>query len=330
MIRAVQGCGIAACGKHFPGHGDTAVDSHIRLPVVDKTLRRLKKCELAPFQRAVQEQVKMIMLGHLKVPALDSSGVPVSLSKKAVAFIRQRMGYDGILITDAMNMGGIGRLSEEKASFLSLAAGVDILLHPTVPEQIVSYLTTKKTVFDASRLSRFRTGLQRRETGAIPEFERHGRLSDYLTEKAIRPSADFRVRGGLFLVILNDDDSSSKGLILSRGLKKAVPAVKTEIIRKGADIRALKPPEGSFVAVAVFSETKAWKGGASDWLYRQIAQIKNRADLLVSFGSPYLFDAMGKATGKGVKMFAYGDSEPAQRAVAKLIGKKAAGLLKGR
>ena len=85
MTRAFQACGIAACGKHFPGHGDTEVDSHIKLPVVDKGLKRLKKYELLPFQRAIEENVKMIMLGHLNVPALDSSGTPVSISKKAVS-----------------------------------------------------------------------------------------------------------------------------------------------------------------------------------------------------------------------------------------------------
>ena len=105
MIREIQGRGLAACGKHFPGHGDTAVDSHLRLPVVSKDLRRLRTDALPPFQRAVKEQVKMIMLGHLKVPALDRSGTPVSLSKKAVGFLREKMKFSGIVITDAMNMG---------------------------------------------------------------------------------------------------------------------------------------------------------------------------------------------------------------------------------
>ena len=320
MTRAFQACGIAACGKHFPGHGDTEVDSHIKLPVVDKGLKRLKKYELLPFQRAIEENVKMIMLGHLKVPALDSSGTPVSISKKAVAFLREKMKFNGIVITDAMNMGGIGAFSEEKAAFMALDAGVDLLLHPTDPEKVVSCLEAKNIAFDAERLKRFRAGLGRGQVETMPDFELHSKLSDLLTEKAIRLTTDFRVSGGLFLIIL-DDDGQRKGSVLARALKEKVPSLKTRLIRKGSDVRGIAVPETAFVIVAVFSETKAWKGGASSWLYKQIAYLKDRAGLFVSFGSPYLFhDIQGKL--HGAQIFAYWDAVPAQRAVAKIIGDK--------
>jgi len=113
MIRTLQKNGIAACGKHFPGHGDTSIDSHIKLPVLKQDMARLKRYELKPFMAAVGAGVRMVMLGHLAVPAIDPSGVPASFSEKAVQFIRRSMGYDGILITDALNMGGIGHFSEQ-------------------------------------------------------------------------------------------------------------------------------------------------------------------------------------------------------------------------
>jgi len=100
--------------KHFPGHGDTEVDSHIKLPVVDKSLTRLKKYELESFQRAIEAKVKMIMLGHLSVPALDRSGIPVSMSKKAIRFLREKMKFNGIVITDAMNMGGSANFQRKR------------------------------------------------------------------------------------------------------------------------------------------------------------------------------------------------------------------------
>ena len=328
MIRALQGSGIAACGKHFPGHGDTEVDSHIRLPLVKRGLKRLKGLELLPFQEAIEEQVKMIMLGHLSVPALDRSGIPVSMSKKAIRFLREKMKFNGIVITDAMNMGGIGEFSEEKAAFMSLEAGVDILLHPTGPEKVVSYLEAKNIAFDAERLTRFRAELGRERAGTKPDFELHRKLSDLLTAKAVRLTNDFLIRGDLFLIILNDDEQR-KGLALARELKKNVPSLKTRILRQGEDIRQLKVPDTSFVVAAVFSETKAWKGGASSWLYQQIAVIKNRAGLLVSFGSPYLFTQV-KGRLNAAKIFAFWDSDPAQRAVAKIIGDKTTGLLKRR
>ncbi len=325
MIRMFQSRGIAACGKHFPGHGDTGVDSHIRLPVVDKSLKSLKKNELRPFRRAMEDKVKMIMLGHLSVPALDSSGIPVSLSKRAVRFLRKSMKYDGILITDAMNMGGIGMFSEEEAAFMSLNAGVDILLHPTDPGKIVSYLEERNAAFDEGRLRRFRGELGR-GAGTMPNFEAHRKLAGTLSEKAIRLTGDFRIREDLFLIILNDDEQR-KGIALARSLRENIPALKIRVIMKGEDIREVKIPDSSFVAVAVFSETKAWKGGASNWLYEQIGYVKGRAGLFISFGSPYLFDFI-RGEVNAVMLYAYGDSESAQKAVAKIIEKKTAGFLK--
>jgi beta-glucosidase-like glycosyl hydrolase len=324
MTRVFQACGLAACGKHFPGHGDTEVDSHIKLPVVDKTLKRLKKYELLPFQRAIEKHIKMIMLGHLKVPALDGSGTPVSISKKAVSFLREKLKFNGIVITDAMNMGGIGSFSEEEAAYMALGAGVDLLLHPTDTEKVVSFLEAKNAEFDARRLNRFRAGLARVRPVTMPDFGLHSKLSDLLTLKAIRLTADFRIRGGLFLIIL-DDDGQGKGRFLTRALKEKVPSLRSRLVGKDSDVRGISVPESAFVIAAVFSETRAWKGGASSWLHNQIAHLRDRADLFVSFGSPYLFhDIHGKLNGP--QMFAYWDAAPAQRAAAALIGDKAAGL----
>jgi beta-glucosidase-like glycosyl hydrolase len=323
MIRQLQGSGIAACGKHFPGHGDTEVDSHIKLPIVDRDLKRLKGQELIPFQKAIGEQVKMIMLGHLSVPALDSSGMPVSMSKKAIGFLRDEMKFRGIVITDAMNMGGIGAFPEEEAAFLSLEAGVDILLHPTDAEKVVAYLRAKNRGFQEARLRRFRTELGRGRAGPVPDFALHRKMTELLTEEAVRLTSDFQVRGDPFLIILNDD-RQRKGRALEAALRQMTPSLKALAITQGKDIRGMPIPRGSFVIVAVFSETKAWKGGASSWLYEQIAAAQNRAGLFVSFGSPYLFRHLqGKL--QVPAMFAYGDAESAQRAVAKLIGERATG-----
>jgi len=207
---------------------------------------------------------------------------------------------------------------------MSLEAGVDILLHPTDPEKIVSCLEAKNIVHNAERLTRFRREIDRTPAGTIPRFELHRKLSDLVTERAVRLTGDFRIREDLFLIILNDDEHS-KGTALARSLKKSVPSLKTRIIREGTDVQKIKVPDTSFVIVAVFSETKAWKGGASSWLYGQIASIKNRADLFVSFGSPYLLDNI-KGKLKDAKIFAYWDSEPAQRAVANIIVKRAIGI----
>jgi beta-glucosidase-like glycosyl hydrolase len=317
MIKAVQALGIAACAKHFPGHGDTSVDSHISLPVIERGLDELQKKELRPFARAVQCGVEMIMLGHLSVPAVDPSGIPLSISQKAVLYLRKNMKYKGLLITDAMNMGGLGGYSEEKASFEAVSAGVDLLLHPSDTEKIVSYFRRRKAVFDGSRLEKFRRRLPRMASPSPPAFAMNRRLSRLLAKKAITTSGRFEPGSRPFLLILNDEDDE-RGSVFSRRLREHVPGSASLTLTRGSEVCRVAIPAGRSLVVAVFSETKAWKGGVSEWLHRQIDYLKDRADLFVSFGSPYLFDMIADTP----KMFVYWDSDSSQAAAAYLIAKR--------
>jgi len=317
MVKTFQGHGIAACGKHFPGHGDTEADSHISLPVIRRGLSELKKIELAPFREAIAAGVKMIMLGHLSVPALDPSGIPVTLSEKAIAFLRKKMGYDGIVITDAMNMGGIGRYSEEKASLMALTAGVDVILHPSDADRVASYLGTRKARFEAARLEEFRRGLSCAPGRKRPDFRNNNVLSESLTEKALTLSGAFHLEGRPCLVILNDE-ADERGALFANRLKKGLRGLMIISVNRSSGEVLLTLPEGAQIIVAIFSETRGWKGGAGDWLYKALSGLAWRADLYISFGSPYLLDRVEGAA----KLFAYWDSAAAQEAVAGLLIKK--------
>ncbi|MGE5299332.1 MAG: glycoside hydrolase family 3 N-terminal domain-containing protein [Acidobacteriota bacterium] len=317
MVKTFQGHGIAACGKHFPGHGDTEADSHISLPVIRRGLSELKKIELTPFREAIAAGVKMIMLGHLSVPALDPTGIPVTLSGKAVEFLRKKMGYNGIVITDAMNMGGIGRYSEEEASLMALAAGADVILHPSDADKVASYLGTRKTRFEAGRLEEFRRCLPCLPEKERPDFRKNSVLSESLTEKALTLSGAFRLEGRSCLVILNDEDDE-RGALFANRLKKGLRGLKIMRVNLSSRESLLTLPEGAQIIVAIFSETRGWKGGAGDWLYKALSGLAGRADLYISFGSPYLLDRVEGAA----KLFAYWDSAAAQEAVAGLLIKK--------
>ena len=314
MIRTLQRHGIAACGKHFPGHGDTEVDSHIKLPFISRDLKALRRHEIYPFKKAVEAGVKMIMLGHLSVPAIDPAGTPVSISEKAVSFIRKDMKYKGILITDAMNMGGLGKYSEEKASFMALNAGVDIILHPSDADKTAERLKKCGIEFNAGRLNKFRKGLFHFPSSERPDLEKHEIISRKLTEDAISVSDEFRTRGKPLLVILNDEDDE-KGRLFEERLKTGIPDLRTEVINKATSAKKIRLSDDSSVIVAIFSETKAWKGGAGTWLYKKISNLEGKADIFVSFGSPYILDSIKK----GIKIFAYWDSEEAQEAAAERI-----------
>ena len=126
-VAGLQGQGVAGCAKHFPGHGDTAQDSHLALPVVTADLDTLHRRELVPFAAAVVAGVAAVMTSHLVVRALDPA-LPATLSRPVLDLLRDRLGFTGAIVTDALDMAGAsaGRGIPE-AAVLSLLAGADLL-----------------------------------------------------------------------------------------------------------------------------------------------------------------------------------------------------------
>ncbi|WP_427008473.1 glycoside hydrolase family 3 N-terminal domain-containing protein [Pseudarthrobacter sp. H2] len=121
--------GLLPAAKHFPGHGSVVVDSHADLPVQGASLEQLRARDLVPFQAAIRAGLPMVMTGHIAVPALEP-GVPASVSKAAYAELR-RMGFHGVAVTDALNMGAVRKqFPLDSAAPLALAAGADLLLMP--------------------------------------------------------------------------------------------------------------------------------------------------------------------------------------------------------
>ncbi len=137
FIRGVQENGGLATAKHFPGHGDTAADSHIDLPVIKADRDRLNHLELVPFRAAIEAGVGSVMTGHLNVPAMEPDpNIPATLSSNILTgVLRQELGFQGLVITDALDMGGITvRYAPGDAALRAFLAGADALLMPPVPD----------------------------------------------------------------------------------------------------------------------------------------------------------------------------------------------------
>ncbi len=137
FVRGVQEHGALATGKHFPGHGDTDIDSHLALPIIRTDAERMERIELAPFREAIGAGIGAIMTAHIALPSLtEEPSRPATLSRNVLTgLLREAMGFDGLVFTDAMNMNAIDRLySREEASALAVEAGADVLLMPPSPE----------------------------------------------------------------------------------------------------------------------------------------------------------------------------------------------------
>jgi beta-N-acetylhexosaminidase len=136
-VHGVNENGGLATAKHFPGHGDTAADSHIDLPVIMADRARLDELELVPFRAAIDAGVGSVMTGHLNVPSLEPDpNTPATLSHNILTgVLRDQLGFEGLVITDAMDMGGITvRFAPGEAAVRAVLAGADALLMPPVPE----------------------------------------------------------------------------------------------------------------------------------------------------------------------------------------------------
>ena len=132
-MQGLQDMGVMACAKHFPGHGDVAVDSHLDLPVINKSMAELESTELYPFQEIFKAGVGSVMIGHLFVPAIDSGlNMATSISKNNVTgLLRNKMDYQGLTFTDALEMQGVKKFfPNEEAAVQSLIAGNDMLCLP--------------------------------------------------------------------------------------------------------------------------------------------------------------------------------------------------------
>jgi beta-N-acetylhexosaminidase len=129
IIAAMQAEGVAACGKHFPGHGDTSTDSHHELPLIEHPPERLREVELVPFKAAIEAGVAAIMTAHILIPALDTER-PATLSPQIVGgLLKQTLGYRGLVLSDDLEMKAIGgRYGLPEATVAALAAGCDAVL----------------------------------------------------------------------------------------------------------------------------------------------------------------------------------------------------------
>ena len=133
MMQGIQDAGVMACAKHFPGHGDVSVDSHLDLPVIHKSIQELDSLELYPFKKLFEAGVGSVMIAHLSIPAIDTTlHLPTSLSKKNVTgLLRDKLGFKGISFTDALEMKGVSKyFPKGEASAKSLIAGNDMLCLP--------------------------------------------------------------------------------------------------------------------------------------------------------------------------------------------------------
>ncbi|MCP3799479.1 glycoside hydrolase family 3 protein [Allokutzneria sp. A3M-2-11 16] len=148
QVEGYQQGGVVATAKHFPGHGDTNVDSHTGIPVINHSREQWERLDAPPFRAAIDSGIDSIMTGHLVVPALDPSRDPATLSKPIITgLLREKLGFQGVVVTDSLGMAGVRqKYGDARVPVLALKAGVDQLLKP--PNIDLAYNAVLKAVRD--------------------------------------------------------------------------------------------------------------------------------------------------------------------------------------
>lgn len=354
FVRGLREHGMLATAKHFPGHGDTGTDSHIALPVITAGRARLDSVELLPFRGAVAADVDAVMSAHIAMPGLTGSDLPATLSAAVLdTLLRQQMGFQGLVVTDALNMGAIvSRFGAGRAAVLALKAGADILLMPADAHQAIEAVVAAVLSGEVSEArldssvnrvlrAKWRLGLFRHR---LVDLEAISRVVGNQTHEQLAQAVSARtlvlVKDSLAMVPLTGD-RRRRVVVVSYADENngSVGAAFTAALRAGGVERAqnlrLWPASGpasydsvrtavagaSAVFVLVSARPAAWKPDAVNMPAALAALVEelSRAGtplMTVALGSPYL---LGQVPATPGYLAAWSDIGAIERAVADAV-----------
>ncbi len=319
---SVPGARVLVTAKHFPGHGDTATDTHLNLASIAGDRARLEQVEWAPFRAAIAGGTDAIMSAHIAVPALDAPSLPATLSSKILTgVLRQDMGFKGIIVTDALEMGGIAQgFSAGEASVRALEAGADVLLMPSDPEAAINAVVA---AVNAGRITRKRldesdmriltakahVGLAAKrlvdvdsvhDVVSAPESDA---VAQRIADRAVtlvRNEDGFlplKAPASAAFFVLSESRTGAEGLAFAQEIRKRAPqalVLQIDPSMSEPDIQAAMDraaPAQRYV-VAAFASVAAYRGNvALGGMYPKTIEdliAKKKPVMLIALGNPYL------------------------------------------
>ena len=353
LVRGLQEHGMVATGKHFPGHGDTEVNSHLALPVVNATRARLDSVELVPFHAVIAAGVGAMMTFHGAMPALDSSGVPATLSRRVLnGLLRDEMKFNGLIFSDAMDMRGvIDTYGIPESVKRAVAAGADILIQPVDVRQAIDAVVAGATEgrytearLDESvrRILRMKRdmGLDRTSMVSLDSARSivgdssHNAIASRVATRSITLVKDSlrqvplgergRTARVLSITLARRADLTA-GVAFNTELRRGVRSVRAELVVADAPepgyARLLRAADSADVVIVSSYMAQSWDAATTAQPREFIDFVsaltrRGRRPVLVSFGNPYL---LAQTPGVPAYVAAWGGFPVSQQAAARAL-----------
>ena len=346
FVRGLQEHGVVATGKHFPGHGDTEVDSHLALPIIRAQRERMDSVELVPFRAAIDAGIRGMMSAHIAVPEISGGYLPSTLSGRVLEdLLRSDLGFDGIVFTDAMDMNAVNRLYPRgAASMMAVLAGADVILMPPDVTQAIDAIlrVVRDGRIPESRIDQSVTKLLRlkEEMGLHEEREvplevvpqvvgipKHTRIAQEVAERSITLLRNQRnllpLLGTRTARVMSVTFRSRTDVLASRyfdaRLRETYPRLVTTRVDEQTNSAAYEDLErrshrSNLVVVSVYSNF-AGRVELPDEMVEFVNELARAriTHVVVSFGNPYLISEFPDAQ---AYVLAWSSASVSQRAAA--------------
>lgn len=351
FIRGTAAGRVISTAKHFPGHGNTHIDSHLDMPVITENKKTLFKNELFPFQESIKAGVQSIMIGHLGVPKLERN-ITATLSKKIITeLLIKKLRFDGLIVTDAMNMGSVCKhFSAAESAVKAFDAGNDLILFPPDEEIAIEALQTavengeihkERLNYSLRKLLAAKCWLKIAENkiidlNSVPKTvssKKHLKLANEIAEKSITlvkndgnhiPFLHTKSKN-FFWITLTEGRGTDSEIYFHSLLQEEFPASMRALVHEEINddyfqniLRASK--EAELIILSSFIRVKAYHGSVSlsslhTKLITEILSIKNSV-ILITFGNPYLLSLFPSVQ---AYICGYGDTKTTQHAMLRAL-----------
>lgn len=349
FVKGTQDAGVMATIKHFPGHGDTDVDSHANLPIVSASAARLDTVELVPFAAGINAGAGMVMTAHIALPAVQGDSVtPATLAPKIITgLLRNELKFTGLAITDAMTMGGIGKgYTTEESSVLAVQSGADILLKPTDPTKAIDAVVAavQRGAITRARIDssvrkvlslKARTGVAFHPISSLDSLRdvvgapAHRAIAADIANRSVtllRDNAGLidTTRGRTVLVQYMPETELRAGKVFAAEIRAAAGANQTRVFKIGPTVSpatldsiATAAKGARRVVMATYVRRIEGEGrfAVPEYIAGWIDQLASRERVIVvSLGNPYLIRQFPRV---GTYMTTYGVADVMERAGAR-------------